>query len=67
VESLGNTSGFGQVWDGRPFYKGRFTGSYPAELLFHFPPDGSWWLGQIRGGQLGWTLVADTTGTFVFE
>jgi hypothetical protein len=64
---VGNTSGFGQVWDGRPFHEGRFTGGYGAELLFHYPPDGSWWLGKMQGGQLGWQAIADTTGLIVFR
>ncbi len=63
----GNTGGFGQVRDGRPFYKGRFSGTNLSEILFHYPPDGTWWLGSIRNGRLEWSFLADTTGKFVFS
>jgi hypothetical protein len=41
----GNTSNFGQVWDGRPIWIGDFTADGRADVLFYFPGDGNWWLG----------------------
>lgn len=64
---VGNTSGFGQIWDSRPIYKGRFSGANTAEILFHYPPDGTWWLGTIKDRKLEWTWLADTTGRFNFK
>jgi hypothetical protein len=65
--NIGNTLNFGQVWDGRPFYKGHFSGSSGAEMLFHFPPDQTWWLGQVNSGRLEWSLVALMTAPFAFS
>ncbi len=58
----GNTTGFGQVWDGRPFYVGDFTGGGQADVLFHHPGDSTWWLGTISGTQLTWSLAGNTAG-----
>jgi hypothetical protein len=60
----GETSGFGQVWDGRPFWIGDFTGNGRADVLFYFPGDDRWWLGshQGPGGQLAWTFAGETSG-----
>jgi hypothetical protein len=57
---VGNTAGFGQVADGRPFWVGDFTGSGKDEILFYYPGDSNWWLGAIAGGTLGWSLVGST-------
>jgi hypothetical protein len=50
----GNTLGFGQVWDGRPFWTGDFNGDGRTDMLFHYPGDGNWWFGSHPGpgGQL---------------
>ena len=60
----GNTNGFGQVWDGRPFWTGDFNGDGRADVLFYFPGDGNWWLGshQGAGGQLSWSFAGNTSG-----
>lgn len=58
----GNTAGFGQVWDGRPFWTGDFTAAGRAEVLFYFPGDGNWWLGRHDGAELQWTLGGNTSG-----
>jgi len=58
----GNTSGFGQVWDGRPFWIADFTGDGRADVLFHYPGDKNWWLGSFSGNQLQWTLAGNTSG-----
>jgi Papain-like cysteine protease AvrRpt2 len=58
----GNTAGFGQVWDGRPFWTGDFTGSGKADMLFYYPGDHNWWLGQFTGTQLTWSLAGNTAG-----
>jgi hypothetical protein len=57
----GNTLGFGQVWDGRPFWTGDFNGNGRAEVLFYYPGDGNWWLGSHPGlgGQLQWTFAGN--------
>jgi hypothetical protein len=59
---VGDTTGFGQVGDGRPFWVGDFNADGRAEVLFYFPGDGNWWLGNIAGGQLQWSLVSNTLG-----
>ena len=58
----GNTAGFGQVWDGRPFWIGDFTGDGKADVLFHFPGDHNWWVGSFSGNQLNWRLAGNTAG-----
>jgi len=56
----GNTSGFGQVWDGRPFWVGDFNGGGKSDVLFYFPGDGNWWLGSFNGSQLTWNFSGNT-------
>ena len=58
----GNTNNFGQVWDGRPFWIADFNGDGRAEILFHFPGDGNWWLGNFSGTPpaMAWSLVGNT-------
>jgi hypothetical protein len=58
----GNTSGFGQVWDGRPFWIGNFSRVDRAEVLFYYPGDSNWWLGTYDGSQLAWSLAGNTAG-----
>jgi hypothetical protein len=68
----GNTMGatpadknFGQVWDGRPFWIGAFEGA-GAQVMFHYPDDGNWWLGTFDVSAspptLGWNLAGNTKG-----
>jgi len=53
----GNTAGFGNLADGRPFWTGNFTGSGRTDLLFFSPVDKHWWLGYFVGTQLQWNLA----------
>lgn len=57
---IGNTGGFGQVWDGRPFWIGDFTGDGKSDVLFYFPGDGNWWLGSMQGSALNWNFSGNT-------
>ena len=59
---LTNTHGFGQVWDGRPFWIGDYTGDGLSDILFYFPGDRNWWLGHVSGGQLRWDHAGNTAG-----
>ena len=59
---VGNTAGFGQVADGRPFWVGDFNGTGGTDILFYYPGDFNWWLGSIVNGQLTWSLVGNTAG-----
>lgn len=61
---VGNTAGFGRVSDGRPFWIGDFNGNGRSDVLFYYPGDRNWWLGQMTGGQLQWSLVGNTTRAF---
>jgi len=58
----GDTRGFGEVGDGRPFWTGKFSGSDRAELLFYYPGDGNWWRGQCNDTSLSWSLAGNTLG-----
>jgi hypothetical protein len=60
--AVGNTAGFGQIWDGRPFWIGDFNGDGQIDVLFYFPDDRNWWLGSMSGNQLAWSHAGDTTG-----
>ena len=58
---VGNTVGFGHAFtDGRPFWTGDFDGDGLDEVMFYYPGDGHWFLGNIASNQLTWTLVATT-------
>jgi Papain family cysteine protease/FG-GAP-like repeat len=59
---VGNTTGFGQIWDGRPFWIGNFTSAGKSEVLFYYPGDQNWWLGSWNGNELAWTLADNTAG-----
>ena len=59
---VGNTHGFGQVWDGRPFWTGNFSRADRQEVLFYYPGDQNWWLGSHDGNQLQWSLAGNTAG-----
>jgi hypothetical protein len=59
----GNTTGFGQVRDGRPFWTGDFTGDRKTDILFYYPGDKNWWLGRFdANGVLNWNLAGNTAG-----
>ena len=59
---VGDTSGFGDLDDGRPFWVGDFTGGGTTDLLFYYPGDDNWWLGTMQNGALVWSLVGNTAG-----
>ncbi|WP_329117799.1 M12 family metallopeptidase [Streptomyces sp. NBC_01465] len=59
---VSDTSGFGDLADGRPFWTGDFTGDGATDIIFHFPGDQNWILGTVQNGQLGWSLVGNTAG-----
>jgi hypothetical protein len=59
---VSDTTGFGDVADGRPIWSGDFTGDGRADVLFYFPGDDNWWLGTLQGGQLQGRLVGNTAG-----
>ena len=61
---VGETGGFGQVGDGRPFWVGDFDGDGADELLCYFPGAGDWWLGDVSGTQLTWSMVGNTQKQF---
>jgi hypothetical protein len=59
----GNTTGFGNLLDGKhPMWFGDFAGVGRTQVLFYYSSDGNWWLGDLQGGQLKWTLVNNSTG-----
>lgn len=56
----GNTSGFGDLADGRPFWIGSFNGDRKDDILFYFPGDHNWWLGTLNEQkQLSWSLAGN--------
>ena len=59
---LSDTSGFGQVGDGRPIWLGNFNGDGKTDILFHFGGDKTWWLGTHDGNKIQWNLVSNTNG-----
>jgi len=62
-QRAGNTAGFGQIADGRPFWTGNFDGQGGDDILFYFPGDQNWWLGRFDGnGALNWQRAGNTAG-----
>ncbi|GAA2756282.1 M12 family metallopeptidase [Actinopolymorpha rutila] len=59
---VGDTSGFGNLDDGRPIWVGDFTGNGSTDVMFYYPGDDNWWLGEMSGGRLQWRLVGNTAG-----
>ena len=59
---VSDTTGFGDLADGRPIWSGDFTGDGRTDVLFYFPGDDNWWLGTLQGNQLAWSLVGNTAG-----
>ena len=62
LTTVGNTAGFGDLADGRPFWKGYFSKLDREQVLFHYPGDGNWWMGTPANNQLTWSNVGNTTG-----
>ncbi len=44
---VGDTSGFGDLADGRPVWAGDFNGDGRSDVLFYSPGDDNWWLGEL--------------------
>ncbi len=59
---VGNTAGFGNLADGRPFWIGKFIEAEQMNLLFYTPADGNWWLGYLEEERLNWKLAGNTAG-----
>ncbi|MFE9445665.1 M12 family metallopeptidase, partial [Streptomyces sp. NPDC006602] len=59
---VGDTTGFGDLDDGRPVWTGDFTGNGHTDVLFYYPGDDNWWLGTLQNGQLTWSLIGNTAG-----
>ncbi|HET8955114.1 MAG TPA: VCBS repeat-containing protein [Solirubrobacterales bacterium] len=57
-----STPNFGDIWDGRPFWVGDFSGAGRAEVLFYTPGDGNWWRGSHDGTALVWADDGNTLG-----
>jgi hypothetical protein len=61
---VGDTTGFGDLADGRPFWTGDFNGNGSTDVLFYYPGDDNWWLGTVQpgNGQLTWIFAGNTAG-----
>ena len=60
---VSQSAGFGNLLDGHhPIWIGDFNGAQHAQVLFYYNGDGNWWLGNMSGGQLQWSLVSQTAG-----
>ena len=59
---VGNTPGFGQIWDGRPSWIGKFSRTNRAQVLFYFPDNHNWHLGTKGDSLLTWTRPGNTEG-----
>lgn len=60
-QQVGDTSAFGSLNDGRPFWTGNFSTAGQAQLMFYSPSDQNWWLGTVTGEQLQWHQAGNTT------
>src|SRR5213078_3060554 len=58
----GNTAGFAGAEGVSPVWTGDFTGSGKTQLLFWYPGDKNYWLGQFTGTQLNYSLAGNTAG-----
>ena len=53
--------GFGNLIDGQHLiWIADFTGTGHAQVMVYYAGDGNWWLGDMVGGQLQWSLVSQT-------
>jgi hypothetical protein len=61
---VGDTSGFGDLADGRPVWVGDFNSDGRTDVLFYYPGDDNWWLGSLDAGtgQLTWSFAGNTAG-----
>ncbi len=58
----GNTLGFGQVGDGRPFWVADLSGDGRDDVTFYFPGDDNWFTAAHANGQLQWRFAGNTAG-----
>src|SRR4029453_197145 len=57
------SAGFGNLIDGQhPIWIANFTGAGHAQVMFYYSGDGNWWLGDMVGGQLQWSLASQSAG-----
>jgi hypothetical protein len=57
------SGGFGNLIDGQhPIWIADFTRAGHAQVMFYYSGDGNWWLGDMVGGQLQWSLVSQSGG-----
>jgi hypothetical protein len=60
---VSQSAGFGNLLDGQhPIWISDFTGARRAQVMFYYAGDGNWWLGDMFGGQLQWSLVSQSAG-----
>lgn len=60
---VGNTSGFGNLNDGRPLWTGNFQRGFGGtDILFYQPGDNNWWFGSIVADSLTWRPAGRATG-----
>jgi Thermolysin metallopeptidase, alpha-helical domain/Thermolysin metallopeptidase, catalytic domain len=60
---VSQTAGFGNLLDGQhPIWIADFTSSGHAQIMFYYAGDGNWWLADLVGGQLQWSLVSQSAG-----
>src|SRR2546421_98089 len=60
---VSQSAGFGNLIDGdHPIWIADFTGSGHAQVMFYYRGDGNWWLGDMVGGQLQWSLASQSGG-----
>ena len=60
---VSQSAGFGNLLDGKhPIWLGDFTGAGHLQVMFYYSGDGHWWLGNIAGGALNWSLVSQSAG-----
>jgi hypothetical protein len=60
---VSQSGGFGNLIDGQhPIWIADFTRAGHAQVMFYYRGDGNWWLGDMVGGQLQWSLVSQSGG-----
>jgi hypothetical protein len=60
---VSQSAGFGNLLDGQhSIWIADFTGSGHAQVMFYYSGDGNWWLGDMAGGSLNWSLVSQSAG-----
>jgi hypothetical protein len=65
---VSQSGGFGNLIDGQhPIWIADFTGAGHAQIMFYYAGDGNWWLGDMQGGQLNWSLAGNTGRPYSFR